>query len=117
STSIFFNPFSESNNKMTIEKNCTLIVPMDDRSDKPNQSEIKKFLENGTTSKRIEALKEIISSAVNGEPLSPQLLMIIIRFVLPLKDKTIKKLLLLFWEVIDLTDENGKLKPEIILVW
>lgn len=50
-----------------------------------------------------------------GERL-PGLLMTIIRFVLPLQDHTIKKLLLIFWEIVPKTSSDGKLLQEMILV-
>lgn len=37
---------------------------------------------------------------MNGEKLSPSLMMNVIRFCLPTSDHTIKKLLLLFWEIV-----------------
>lgn len=40
-----------------------------------------------------------------------------IQFVLPSKDKRIKKLLHFYWEICPKLDENGKLKQEMILVW
>ena len=46
----------------------------------------------------------------------PSVLMIIIRFVLPLQDHTIKKLLLIFWEIVPKTQNDGKLLHEMILV-
>lgn len=52
---------------------------------------------------------------LNGEKL-PGLLMTIIRFVLPLQDHTIKKLLLVFWEIVPKTTPDGKLLQEMILV-
>lgn len=51
----------------------------------------------------------------NGERF-PNLLMIIIRFVLPLQNHTIKKLLLIFWEIVPKTTQDGKLLQEMILV-
>ena len=50
-------------------------------------------------------------------PSQPTLLMPIIQFVLPSKDKRIKKLLHFYWEICPKLDENGKLKQEMILVW
>ena len=52
---------------------------------------------------------------LNGEKLTG-LLMTIIRFVLPLQDHTIKKLLLVFWEIVPKTTPDGKLLQEMILV-
>nr|CAD7200639.1 unnamed protein product [Timema douglasi] len=51
----------------------------------------------------------------SGERL-PGLLMTIIRFVLPLQDHMIKKLLLIFWEIVPKTTQDGKLMQEMILV-
>lgn len=71
--------------------------------------------EKGDTKKKIEALKKVISIILSGEKI-PGLLMIIIRFVLPLQDHTIKKLLLIFWEIVPKTTPDGKLMQEMILV-
>jgi coatomer subunit beta len=43
-------------------------------------------------------------------------MMPIIQFVLPSRNKTLKKLLHFYWEVCPKYDENGKLKQEMILV-
>lgn len=73
------------------------------------------FIEKGDIKAKIEALKKTIHMIANGERL-PNLLMIIIRFVLPLQDHTIKKLLLIFWEIVPKTTNDGKLLQEMILV-
>lgn len=52
---------------------------------------------------------------LNGERL-PGLLMTIIRFVLPLQNHTIKKLLLIYWEIVPKVSSDGKLLQEMILV-
>lgn len=72
-------------------------------------------IEKGDNRTKIEALKKVIHMIANGERL-PGLLMIIIRFVLPLQDHTIKKLLLIFWEIVPKTTADGKLLQEMILV-
>ena len=41
----------------------------------------------------------------------------IIQFVLPSKNKQLKKLLHFYWEVCCKYDDNGRLKQETILVW
>lgn len=64
---------------------------------------------------KTEALKKVIIMILNGEKL-PGLLMTIIRFVLPLQDHTIKKLLLVFWEIVPKTTPDGRLLHEMILV-
>ena len=71
--------------------------------------------EKGEIKSKTEALKKVIIMILNGEKL-PGLLMTIIRFVLPLQDHTIKKLLLVFWEIVPKTTTDGKLLQEMILV-
>jgi len=46
----------------------------------------------------------------------PKMLMVVIRFIVPSDDHKLKKLLLIYWEVIDKTGPDGKLLPEMILV-
>jgi coatomer subunit beta len=41
----------------------------------------------------------------------------IIQYVLPSRNKALKKLLHFYWEVCPKYDEDGKLKQEMILVW
>ena len=48
--------------------------------------------------------------------MSPMLLMVVIRFVMPSQDHMIKKLLLIFWEVTPKYTPDGKLMQEMILV-
>ena len=64
---------------------------------------------------KIDTLKKVIQLLLNGERL-PGLLMTIIRFVLPLQNHTIKKLLLIYWEIVPKVSTDGKLLQEMILV-
>uniref|UniRef100_A0A8D2L6K7 Coatomer subunit beta n=1 Tax=Varanus komodoensis TaxID=61221 RepID=A0A8D2L6K7_VARKO len=90
-----------------------IIVPMD--SEPPSEISLKNDLEKGDVKSKTEALKKVIIMILNGEKL-PGLLMTIIRFVLPLQDHTIKKLLLVFWEIVPKTTPDGRLLQEMILV-
>lgn len=73
------------------------------------------LLEQGDENLQIETLKKVIKLLLNGERL-PGLLMTIIRFVMPSQNHTIKKLLLIFWEIVPKTNADGKLLQEMILV-
>jgi coatomer subunit beta len=64
---------------------------------------------------KAEALKKVIQLMLNGERF-PSLLMTIIRFVMPVADHKIKKLLLVFWEIVPKNTPDGKLMQEMILV-
>ena len=61
------------------------------------------------------ALKKIIHLMLNGERF-PGLLMPVIQYVMPSRDHTLKKLLLVFWEIVPKTTPDGKLLHEMILV-
>jgi coatomer subunit beta len=101
--------------------------------------------EKGKPAQKIEALKKTITMLLKGEKM-PSLLMVgegacifegsaplssapclltarhrvclqtIIRFVMPVDDHTIKKLLLLYWEIVPKRSDDGKLLHEMILV-
>lgn len=83
--------------------------------EQPTTQELKNGLEKGTDEIKLETLKKIILLTLNGQS-QPQLLMPIIQYVLPNKNKHIKKLLHFYWEICPKYDENNKLKQEMILV-
>ncbi|XKL64186.1 hypothetical protein PGB90_004272 [Kerria lacca] len=99
----------------SIEQPCYTIINFRSDTDTPNELQLKSDLESGDEKVKIEALKKVIQMIANGERL-PGLLMIIIRFVLPLQNHLIKKLLLIFWEIVPKTTPDGKLLQEMILV-
>lgn len=98
-----------------VEQPCYTLINFPTDSEPYNEMQLKLDLEKGDIKKKIEALKKVISIILSGEKI-PGLLMIIIRFVLPLQDHTIKKLLLIFWEIVPKTTPDGKLMQEMILV-
>jgi coatomer subunit beta len=99
-----------------MDKPCSLLVAHS-AGETPNTSELRAQLEQSASVKvKIDALKKCIAFTLAGEAL-PGVLMHVIRFVLPQKDHTLKKLLLLYLEALDKVDEKGKLKPEMILIW
>lgn len=73
------------------------------------------LVESNDTKAKIRALKKTINLILSGERL-PNLLMVIMRFVMPSQDHKIKKLLLLYWEIVPKTHQDGKLLHEMILV-
>lgn len=104
-----------SHNTVLRERPCPLLVSHSP-TDIPAIPHLKKALEDASIETKIDALKKTILLMLSGEP-ATQLIMPIIRFVLPSKDRTIKKLLLLYWEVVDKKAADGKLLHEMILVW
>lgn len=77
--------------------------------------EYKQLLEKGTDEVKVDTMKRILVAIINGDPM-PDLLMHIIRFVMPLRNKELKKLLYFYWEVCPKMDEAGKMRHEMILV-
>ncbi|KAG0152330.1 hypothetical protein CROQUDRAFT_649710 [Cronartium quercuum f. sp. fusiforme G11] len=87
----------------------------DDAQDQYGPQDLRAALEKGTDELKLETLRRIIVSTLNGNA-QPTLLMPIIQFVLPSRNKQIKKMLHFYWEVCPKYDEAGKLKQEMILV-
>lgn len=102
---------------MTIEQPQYVLVPLSAiHNEPPTIQELKKQLEKGNEEEKIDAMKNLLVCMANGE-LYPDLLMFVIRFVMPTpKNKEIKKLLLLYFELCEKLGQDGKLKQEMILV-
>ncbi|KAF0990236.1 hypothetical protein HZS_4249, partial [Henneguya salminicola] len=81
-----------------------------------SDQKLKYELEEGDISKKLEALENMIFSVANGQMLSKDLLIYVIRFLIPVQDKKLKKMLLLFWELIPKYQSDGKMITEMILV-
>ncbi|GAA5858322.1 hypothetical protein JCM1840_001148 [Sporobolomyces johnsonii] len=97
------------------EKNLAFTLVADEGDLGYQTQDLRAALEKGTDDLKLDTLRRIIVSTLNGQP-QPALLMPIIQFVLPSKSKQIKKLLHFYWEICPKYDENGKLKQEMILV-
>ncbi|KAL1955136.1 hypothetical protein VTO42DRAFT_9000 [Malbranchea cinnamomea] len=96
-------------------ENAYSFVHQDNAADQPTVQELKMQLEKGTDESKMETMRKILTIMLNGDPM-PQLLMHIIRFVMPSKNKPLKKLLYFYYEICPKLDSNGKLKQEMILV-
>ncbi|RMD40841.1 hypothetical protein DV735_g4319, partial [Chaetothyriales sp. CBS 134920] len=95
--------------------NAYSLVHLDNTADQPSQQELKTQLEKGSDETKLETMRKILIIMLNGDPM-PNLLMHIIRFVMPSKSKPLKKLLYFYYEICPKLDSNGKLKQEMILV-
>ncbi|RPA94465.1 Coatomer, beta subunit [Choiromyces venosus 120613-1] len=91
------------------------IVHLDNTADQPSIQQLQQQLEKGTDESKVETMRRILTIMLNGDPM-PQLLMHIIRFVMPSKSKPLKKLLYFYYEICPKHDAGGKLKQEMILV-
>src|SRR6187402_58234 len=92
------------------------LVHLDNTADQPSQQDLKTQLEKGTDETKVDTMRRILTIMLSGDPM-PNLLMHIIRFVMPSKSKPLKKLLYFYYEICPKLDANGKLKQEMILIW
>ncbi|KAI2609341.1 Coatomer, beta subunit [Hypoxylon fragiforme] len=99
----------------TFLENAYSLVHQDNTADVPSMSDLRMQLEKGTDETKVETMKRILTVMLNGDPM-PQLLMHIIRFVMPSRYKPLKKLLYFYYEICPKLDATGKLKQEMILV-
>ncbi|OLL24612.1 Coatomer subunit beta [Neolecta irregularis DAH-3] len=91
------------------------IVAADESTEISSSVEIKKMLESNDENLKIETMRKILTTMMNGDSM-PDLLMHVIRFVMPSKNKVLKKLLYFYWEICPKLNPDGKLKQEMILV-
>lgn len=94
---------------------CYTLIGLSNESKVYSEQKLKVDLQSDNVDVKREGLKELIRLIINGERF-PSLLMIVIRFVMPSQDHMIKKLLLLFWEIVPKCGLDGKLLQEMILV-
>ncbi|KAF5395845.1 Coatomer protein complex subunit beta 1 [Paragonimus heterotremus] len=100
---------------MAGEQICYTLIGLSPEAKSYSEQQLKDDLQHSSVDVKREALKEVIRLIINGEKF-PNLLMTVIRFVMPSQDHIIKKLLLLFWEVVPKYGPDGKLLHEMILV-
>ncbi|CAM9016632.1 unnamed protein product [Wickerhamomyces anomalus] len=82
---------------------------------KVSVQEYRTLLEKGKDESKIDAMKQILIAMLDGNPM-PELLMHVIRYVMPSRNKELKKLLYFYWEIVSKLDSDGKLRQEMILV-
>ncbi|KAJ1334229.1 coatomer subunit beta [Microdochium nivale] len=99
----------------TFLENAYSLVHQDNTADVPSLNDLRNQLEKGTDESKVDTMKRILTVMLGGDPM-PQLLMHIIRFVMPSKYKPLKKLLYFYYEICPKLDSSGKLKQEMILV-
>ncbi|OZJ02582.1 hypothetical protein BZG36_04188 [Bifiguratus adelaidae] len=94
---------------------CYTVIHHDDSTEQMSVQDFRNALEKGSEDVKIETMKKVLATMLNGDPM-PQLLMHVIRFVMPSKNKQLKKLLHFYWEICPKTNPDGKLKQEMLLV-
>ncbi|WRT69654.1 uncharacterized protein IL334_006644 [Kwoniella shivajii] len=99
---------------MNPSSTCYTIVH-DDLIDAPSTQDLRNALQKGSDEVKLETMRRIIVGTLNGQG-HAALLMPVIQYVMPSRNKQLKKMLHFYWEICPKLDENGKLKQEMILV-
>lgn len=97
-----------------IDNNCTLYI-CTDNCEVPTNNEIQKKLESQNVDKKIEGMENLIFNIIQGVSYE-NLLMCVIRYIVPHKDHRLKKMCHIFFEIVDKCNSDGSLKEEMILV-
>jgi len=96
------------------EKYCFFIVNNDDLADPPQSSDLQNAFVKGSLEEKKKALKTLIKMVANDENY-PRLLMPVLTNLQMIQDHEVKKLLLLYWEVVEKLKVDGTVKDEITL--
>lgn len=96
---------------MSLEPPCYILVNVPNDMEFPTENQLKDKMEKGILfiyltlflgdiKDKIDALKKLIYMIQSGEKVNQTMIMFVIRFCLPSTDHYLKKLLLIFWEVV-----------------
>ncbi|KFG28104.1 beta-COP, partial [Toxoplasma gondii p89] len=99
---------------MELERNCMLYI-YSSRGDAPSTAELQKKIESPNEATKAEGMQDLIIGMTQGEAYT-RLLMTVIRYAMPSKDKRVKKLTQLYLEIVGKCRPDGSLKEEMILV-
>lgn len=104
---------------MPTQNSCTLLLKASpDTLDLP---ECRRSLESGSEPEKLATMRALLTSLASADASSSaaaSLVMHVIRFVMPnQKCKMLKKLVLLYFEMVPKVDAEGKLLQEMILLW
>ncbi|KAI9189188.1 coatomer subunit beta [Blastocladiella emersonii ATCC 22665] len=95
---------------------CYTIIRPVDSAEAPTVESLKAALDKGSDEVKVATMKKVLRGMLSGETYGQQLIMHVIRFVMPSKHKPLKKLTHLYWETVSKHSPDGKLLPEMILV-
>lgn len=93
---------------------CHFIISCSDILDPPQSSDLVTSFQKGTIADKLESLKTLIKM-INSDENYPRLIMPVLTNLQQLNDHEIKKVLFLYWEIIEKTNYDGTIKEELIL--
>ncbi|KAF9422277.1 coatomer subunit beta [Podila epigama] len=93
---------------------CYTIIHQSDADEEIRPETLRQRIEKGSDEVKIETMRKIIFTMLNGDPLN-SLLMPVIMNVMRSRNKQLKKLVHFYLEICPKTNPDGKLKQEMIL--
>lgn len=113
----FGDPKRKINTATSCQENSSTVLLGAQSGNEAIQSytDLKHAIERGNVAAKASALECLIRQHMNGESQNHMIVQVI-KFLTPVDDHYVKKLVLYFWEVVDKTDENGNLLSEVILI-
>ncbi|KAF9429438.1 coatomer subunit beta, partial [Entomortierella beljakovae] len=93
---------------------CYTIIHQSDAEEEIRPETLRQRIEKGSDDIKIETMRKIIFTMLNGDPLN-SLLMPVIMNVMRSRNKQLKKLVHFYLEICPKTNPDGKLKQEMIL--
>jgi coatomer subunit beta len=96
---------------------CSVLIGQADDQELPKPQDLQKKMENGSEEEKLSAIRELLICILNDESY-PKMMMTVFKSILPLKTENheFKKVMLLYWEVIEKLNSDGNLKDEFYLV-
>jgi coatomer subunit beta len=101
---------------MSTSDACYTIIHQSDADEEIRPETLRQRIEKGSDEVKIETMRKVIFTMLNGDPLN-SLLMPVIMNVMRSRNKQLKKLVHFYLEICPKTNPDGKLKQEMILVW
>lgn len=95
------------------EAPCYLLIG-NDVEQTPSPQEVQQTLTKGTLDEKVDMMKKLIKLIIHDESF-PKFTMLVLQCVAPSEDHELKKLLLLYWEVIEKRKADGAIKDELML--
>jgi coatomer subunit beta len=93
---------------------CHFIISNSDIVEPPQQADIENAFRKGTIEEKRENLKTLIKM-INSDENYPRMIMPVLTCLQQLTDHSIKRILFLYWEIIEKTNYDGTIKEELIL--
>lgn len=113
---LFFMAVNQSGFPVPQETICTFLTTSATPA-KLKYEELLRKLESRHDDDKIDAVKMITQMLIDGDRSGNRFLVPVLKYCLNTENHELKKLLLLFWEVVERNGPDGRLLQEMVLVW